>query len=221
MAFDPNDPKDKELLDEAVNKAVASATAGLISKRDELLAEVKSLKGTKTQLSEAEQKLAAIEEEKLRKAGEWEKLEADLRAKATAKEAEYQAQLEAKQKNLESLLIDNGLKEQLIKANVKKEFIPAVEALLRGKVSLADLDGTLSAVVDGKRLNDFIGEWAKSDEGKAFVLAPENSGGGASGGTRSVDNKKFDEMTDAERIQLHRENPEKYNSVVAEYKSRT
>jgi|GEM_PF-2153031 len=214
MAFDPSDPKDKELLDGMINKAVADATSGLIAKRDELLAEVKGLKGTKTQLSEAEQKLAEIEEEKARKAGDFEKIEADLRAKIAAEKEGFETEKGKLQNQLESLLIDNGLKEQLIKANVKKEFITAVEALLRGKVSIAEIDGIPSAVVDGKPLGEFISnDWAKSDEGKAFVLAPGNSGGGASGGTQSVGNKKFNEMTEAEKVALYREAPEKYEAA--------
>jgi hypothetical protein len=38
------------------------------------------------------------------------------------------------------------------------------------------------AKIGDKALSDFVKEWAAGDEGKHFVQAPANSGGGATGG---------------------------------------
>lgn len=83
---------------------------------------------------------------------------------------------------LQSYLIDNGLNDAMLKAGIKPEFMTAAKAMLKSQTKLMAENGQYSALMGDKPLNDAIAEWAASDEGKHFVSAPANSGGGATGG---------------------------------------
>jgi hypothetical protein len=83
---------------------------------------------------------------------------------------------------LQSYLIENGLSEALLKANVRPEMMGAVKAMLKAQAKLNNEGGEYKALLGDKPLFDAVSDWAASDEGKHFVAAPANSGGGASGG---------------------------------------
>lgn len=83
--------------------------------------------------------------------------------------------------------VDDGLTSALIDVGVSKELLPAARALLkeRGVIEFVEEDGKFSAVAKTDAFGDietlrYVQEWAKTDEGKAFV--PKPTGGGASGG---------------------------------------
>lgn len=83
--------------------------------------------------------------------------------------------------------VDDGLTSALIEVGVSKELLPAARALLkeRGVIEFVEEDGKFSAVAKTDAFGDietlkYVQEWAKSDEGKAFV--PKPTGGGAQGG---------------------------------------
>lgn len=82
---------------------------------------------------------------------------------------------------LQSYLIDNGLNDALLKVGVRPEMMPAVKAMLKNKTQLNAQDGQYSALMGDKPLFDAVSEWAAGDEGKHFVAAPVNVGGGAPG----------------------------------------
>ena len=101
---------------------------------------------------------------------------------------EITKQLETVAKQLESesgftskLLLDNGLTDALVKAGIKKELLPAAKALFSQQAKVIAEGDTRKAVIGDKELSAFVGEWAASDEGKHFVQAPANGGGGADG----------------------------------------
>lgn len=83
---------------------------------------------------------------------------------------------------LQSYLIDNGLNDALLKVGVRPEMMPAVKAMLKSQTQLAAENGQYSALMGDKPLFDAVAEWAAGDEGKHFVSAPANTGGGAPGG---------------------------------------
>ena len=82
--------------------------------------------------------------------------------------------------------------------------LKATQAMLRGQVQIvADGDKRIAKVGD-KALKDFVKEWAAGDEGKHFVQAPGNAGGGASGGSGGAAGKTmaraaFDALGQGER----------------------
>ena len=105
-------------------------------------------------------------------------------AKDNAKTVEQlQANLTEKDGALQSYLIDNGLNDAMLKAGIKPEFMAAAKAMLKSQTKLMADNGQYSALMGDKPLIEAIAEWAAGDEGKHFVSAPANSGGGATGGT--------------------------------------
>lgn len=177
MAFDPNDPETKA----ALSAAVEEATKGLISKRDELLSEVKKLR-----------KNAEIDPDEFQRLKEEKDALADKLAEQSkaAKNALSEAEKATKQLQKEGdfvskLLVDNGLNDALTKAGVKPELAKAVKAMFAGQAQIKADGETRAAMIGDKSISDFVTEWAKSDEGKHFIAAPANSGGGANGGNGS------------------------------------
>ena len=208
--FDPNDADTKAALAKAVKDAIEEETKGLKAKNDELLAKLK--KATKdAQIDPAEhQALQAELDQAKTQIAELQKV-----AKTATTEAEKAKKaLEGESGFVSKLLIDNGLTEALIKTGVKPEMSKAVKALLSGQVQIKVDGDKREAVIGDKSLNDFVGEWAKSDEGKHFVAAPANNGGGATGaGTQTQTKKKWSEMTLDERSEIFRTNPEQAKAL--------
>ena len=112
------------------------------------------------------------------------KSQLDKVAKDNAKTIEQlQANLTEKDGALQSYLIDNGLNDAMLKSGIKPEFMAAAKARLKSQTKLMVDNGQYSALMGDKPLTEAIAEWAAGDEGKHFVSAPANSGGGATGGT--------------------------------------
>lgn len=92
-------------------------------------------------------------------------------------------QLGEKDGALQKYLIDANLTEALAKAGVKPEFMEASKALLKSSASIKSDNGEYVPVIADKTLADYVTEWAKGEQGKHFVAAQDNSGGGAGGGS--------------------------------------
>ncbi len=170
MPLDRNDPEVKALLEEAA----AEATEALSAKNKELLAELRQAKAKakgseidpeeharlQTQVEELSGKLDKVTKDSTRQI---EKLTKDLTDKEGA---------------LTQHLIDGGLSTALAKAGVAPHFMDAAKAMLRGQAAIKDG----AAVIGDKPLADHVTEWAGTDQGKHFITAPANSGGGGQGG---------------------------------------
>lgn len=88
------------------------------------------------------------------------------------------------------LLVENGLTEALTKAGVTNPaFLWAVKSTLASQVQVVTEGENRIAKAGDKNLADFVTEWAKSDEGKHFVSAQNNSGGGSQGGGSNPNQK--------------------------------
>lgn len=178
MAIDINDPEIKE----AIKHAIEEATKPLLDKRDELLNEVKQLRKGK-QVSPED--LEKLEQERDSYKEQVSKYERDLK-KANESVSTIQKQLESESGFTQKLLVENGLTDALTKVGVTNPaFLKAVKSTLASQVQLVNEGDTRIAKVGDKALGDFVTEWAKSDEGKHFVSAPNNNGGGSNGGSGS------------------------------------
>ncbi len=176
MAIDINDPEIKD----AIKHAVEEATRPLLDKRDELLNEVKQLRKGK-QVSPED--LEKLEQERDSYKEQLAKYEKDLK-KANESVLNIQKQLESESNFTQRLLVENGLTDALTKVGVTNPaFLKAVKSTLASQVQLIAEGDTRVAKVGDKPLADFVTEWAKSEEGKYFVSAPANSGGGSGGGS--------------------------------------
>ena len=183
MAVDLNDADVKA----AIEAAVAEATAGLVAKNQELLGKLK--KATKdAQIDPSEH--AALQSEL--DATQAKLAEAVKAAKAANTEAEkFKKAYESESKLTHNLLVENGLTDALTKAGVTNPVhLRAAKAMLAGQVQLIAEGESRIAKVGDKPLADYVSEWAKGDEGKYFVAAPQNGGGGAPGGAGKGGNVK-------------------------------
>lgn len=159
--------------------AVEEATEGLANKNRELLADLRKAKAGKN--------IDPADIEKLE--SQIDSLKAELTtAQKAANTATKQAEDAAKALQAESgftqkLLIENGLAAELTKNGVTNAVnLKAAQSMLKDGVKVViDGDARVAKVGD-KALSDYIKEWAGSDEGKHFVSAPLNGGGGAIGG---------------------------------------
>ena len=183
MAFDPNDADVKAAIKAAVDEAVA----GLQTKNAELLAKLK--KATKdAQIDPSEH--AALQSEL--DATQAKLAEATKALKAANAETEkVKKAYESESKLTHNLLVENGLTDALTKAGVTNPVhLRAAKAMLSGQVQLVAEGDNRIAKVGDKALADYVGEWAKGEEGKYFVAAQQNGGGGAPGGAGKGGNVK-------------------------------
>jgi len=194
MDIDLNAPEVKAAIEAEAKKLADAEAGGLKKKTNELMDELKDLK----------RKYDGVDPEDYRKLKDTKRKEGDdkvspeeLRKKI---EAEFSPLVEkekqrgdAAESKLKSLLIDNALTTALTEANIGKDFMKAAKALVQ---TSNKFDVTESgATVDGQPVADFIKKWVEG-EGKSFVAAPANSGGGANGsgkngGGASVDMSKM------------------------------
>lgn len=158
-----------------------SAVEALSAKNRELLSELKQAKakakGGEIDPSEHAALQSAVEELTAK---------LDKQSKDASKTIEQlNKSLTEKDGALQNYLIDNGLSDALIKSGIRPEMMGAVKAMLKSQAALKQDNGQYQALLGDKPLFEAVSEWAASDEGKHFVSAPANSGGGASGGNGS------------------------------------
>lgn len=171
----------------ALQKLIEDATKGLAAKRDELLGDQKklkdSMKAVQAQLDKLAEEKEAAEAAAAAKSGDFEKIKASLETKAKKENEELKTKLERSTGLLNQTLLDKGLAEALIKANVATQHLPAVKALIKttAKAEIVDKDGEAVATFDGKPIEEFVSTWAQGELGKHYIAAPSNGGGGANG----------------------------------------
>ncbi len=194
----------EEDLKAKIDEAIEAATGGLVKKNQELLAELKEArKGRAIDPAELDKLQAKIDS-----------LEGDLATASKAQKDQAKA-LKQAQDALASesgftqkLLLDNGLTDALVKAGVANQFLPAVKAMLGTQAKIVTDGDARKAIIGDKELNEFVSSWATSDEGKHYIAAPANGGGGASGGASSGSNakvwtrEKFDQASHFERSEF-------------------
>lgn len=162
----------------------ATQTQGLVANRDDILGKLHSEKATKAeleaQLMQYRRRDDDVKNKNLVEAGEFK-----LAMKAT--EDKHSKELSDMQKQLgeiatreKSLIIENTLTANLSKINVNKSYLPAVKALLLSQ-GVEHETTSKTTTIGGKEISAYLGEWAKSDEGKVYISASDGSGGGTKG----------------------------------------
>lgn len=195
---------------DAIRSAVEEHVDGLKRKNDELIRDNKRLKrslenGDSDKAKELERELDEAKDQLESVTAERDKL-----SKTYERETKKLAsELDSERAAVSRLVVDNGLTEALTKANVAPQFIAAAKALLREKVSVVAEGDERKAVIDDKPLSDYIAEWSQGDEGKVFVRAAHNTGGGAvtGNGGEATTNKSWGEMSLKERTELWNQDP--------------
>jgi len=184
----------QEEADKLLADHTAAEVKGLKDKNEELLGKLKDSKSTTDDLSK---RLDTIEEEKNQalkdkatKSGDWETLKKQLEEghakQLESKDLEIKALTGDKEKlngQLESHVIGEGLTQALVKAKVAAPLMDAAKALIKSsfKGEIGDNDGSPFAKFDGKAVDQFVTDWSQTEQGKHFVSADSNSGGGSNG----------------------------------------
>ena len=209
MPFDPNDTEAKAAIKTAVEAAMADVNAkheadiaGLKTKNAELIADNRTLKRG----AEIKPEDLAAAEDRADKA-EHALADAAKSVKAITTERDKAVKsLETEGGFTRKLLVENGLREALAAQGVTNAVHQkAAMAMLAGGVEIATDGDNRVAKVGDKALADFVKEWAGGEEGKHFVAAPGNSGGGAPGGRpgasadKTISRAAFDGLGQAER----------------------
>lgn len=225
MAYDPNDPADVAIVTAAVDKALKEAKdeheaeiAGLKKKRDELLGKISDLRANGGADNKAE--VSRLEAEVNRLEGEVTEANKKLKlAEKSAETATTERDAAVQRADTEAgvsrkLLVDGGLTNALVAANVDAKFLPAATALLKDKVVIKEVNGERQAFVGDKPLGEFVKEWSQGDDGKHYVSAPGNGGAGAGGGSKGAGGKELSEMGDAERREWAERDPLGFKAAV-------
>lgn len=192
-------------LDKAVKDAIEEATKGLKQNLSDALDEAKEAKRKLRAASEIKpEDMAALETELDKVKGELATAQKAAKDANTAKEKAEKA-LADESTFTQKLLVQDGLKSQLIAAGVKDEdYLDTLSAKFAGQAKV-EVDGDKRVVKLGdKPLDAAIKEWAGSDAGKKFIAAPANSGGGAPGGSKGgtgkgISQAEFDAMSPKDR----------------------
>lgn len=226
MAYDPNDPADKAILDKAVKDALAAQA-------EEHEAEVERLNNKNTELLGKLKK--AREAGGAENSGEVERLESDL-ADTQSKLRKADSDLRSANRDLASItgerdtavnerdgertranneFVGNRLTSEFAALNVGENFREDLTEAMRGKVVVKEVNGERQAFIGDKSLTDHLKEWAETPKGKHYVLAPNNSGGNATGsGGADGGPKKIWQMNTAERVAAHAANPSDFDARV-------
>lgn len=221
----PSNPKGMQSMDiEALKEALKSdeakavlaeiteeATKGLKAKNDELLAKLKKAGEEKSEAEkkaeEIEAEKKAAEEEAALKSGDVEKIKQQLEEKHKKELDALKQEKATTDTRLHDVLVNDGLTTALTKAGVNNpSYLDAAKALIKSSHK-AEI-GESGAMLDGAPLQEFVTTWTQGENGKHFVSAANNSGGGsngANGGGQASGAKKAD-MSVKEKTAFIREN---------------
>lgn len=209
--------EDAQTAIKAAAKAIAEEEAkGLKSKNTELLGKLKTFQDQLDEIKTAKEEADALAAEK---SGDIEKIKETLKNQYTKQIDTLQAQLQDKDGKLHGLLVDNGLTDSLSKAGVAPQHLDVVKAYIKSqnKAEITEIDGKVVAQLNGVPLTDFVTQWAQGDQGKHYIAAPQNSGGGANGANgsgKATSGLKKAEMTVKDKTAYIREHgQEAYNKL--------
>lgn len=137
-----------------------------------------------------------------------------LRQELEAERDEWKGKAESANALAVKTAIERDLTDALTGAGVTDQaYLEASRMMLADKVKIGE-DGKAIVETDMGPMGvaEHVKRWA-SDKGKAFVTPA--AGGGAKGGSKGEKSKPWGDMSSAEKVALHRANPEEYERVKA------
>lgn len=164
---------------------------------------------TKDRVAELEEELKQAKEGKTDPNSEKEltrlreKLEgqiAKLKTQIEEQKTAYEGQISELKNKINNTLTENQLEEALNKAGVKPTLKKAAKAMLRGDIIVdTDDEGNLRPIVKTDMgevsLDEYVSQWAASDDGKDFVLPPKGTGSNGSDGRETGDENPWMEKS--------------------------
>ena len=116
--------------------------------------------------------------------GDWEKLRDQMRADHQKELDKRDQRIQELEKANDSNLVNQSISEAMKEARIAPQFADTVEAFLRTKIVLAGAGEERKPLVGDNTPAEFLKDYVGSDNGKHYVLADQNTGGGAPGGGR-------------------------------------
>lgn len=166
---------------------------------------------------EAEKKVRDLEAQLGKKAkedGDIDALEKSWQDKLTKREQELTLVIEGHKSQLQKILVDNVAQEIASRISTAPRLIlPHIKDRLR----VEEKDGELiTRVIDGAgkpsalSLKDLESEFVASTDFASIIIGSKGSGSGAQGNHKGGSAKPFNELTEAERTDLYRRDPDAY-----------
>ena len=216
-------------LDEAVRAALERETGGLKAKNSELLGKLAEFKGADA--ATVRKILAAIgdsEEAEMIKAGN---IEGVVDRRVTAMRTAHEQELAAVRTRAEALG-KQAVRAAVAASAAKSGALPETIDYL---VLQAEAEGwsvdDAGNVVQRKGTETVFGkdgrtplapsDWVEQVRTKSPFFWPKASGAGATGGDAAQGGKAFKDMSEAERVALHRSNPEEFRRQAAAQQATT
>ena len=109
---------------------------------------------------------------------------------------------------VEKLASENAINTALTEANVTNPAMAkAVRAMFQNQVKVDFENDNAVVTIDSLPVLDKIRAWAGTDEGKYFVTAPGNGGGGSGNNPVGTGSKKYENMSNTELALLEAKDP--------------
>ena len=193
-------------LEAAVAKAVEEATAGLKGKNAELLSETKAEREKRQALEKAQEEAEA---ERKKQSGEfkelYEKALADLKTERE-NAATYRATIQKRDIEAEAASIGSELTRDTARAAILREQAQKFAKLTDQGVSY-EIGGV---AVERTQVIEHL-----RTAYPFLVDGNQANGGGASGNSGGAAGRKLSEMSEAELVKLHKENPAEFKRLAA------
>lgn len=185
-------------------ESINGLAGGIIDKNKELLDKLSNSKQKASDNESAAERLRALEASLEKKGAEDKE---NYQKALELQQSEYSRELDQLRESLaqtetvnRKLLVDNAITSELSKLNVHPDLMASIANNISNQAQVTEGQ----AVVGDTSLSEYMKSWAESPEGKASILAPNNSGvgsNGASNGTGNVDlSKPYNEMSLTEQI---------------------
>lgn len=210
--------------EEAIQKAVEEAKAGLLKKNKELMAEVKEAKAALSKfdgvdldaLKTASDELKTLKTKKLEADGEYKKMYEQLKAEHSTTLSKLEAERDALKGDLSDTKKVYALTLALNANKAIPKLVDVAVTTLKDQVALDD-NGV--AMVGDKTVTDFVKSWTQSDVGKYFVQSGNSGGGGDGSGDVKLDpaakffDKKSPHFNLTEQGKIAKVDPARYTKL--------
>lgn len=204
---DDNDKKSADL--EKRLEALEAKNAELLS---EVKAERQKRRDAETAKAEADEIAAAKAAEAAEKAGDIETLKRQWEAQKAREVEKLTKERDEATGQLQRLVVEGGIDAALDAAGMA----PAYKRMLRrdfaAEHQIEIRDG--QAFVGGEALSDVVKKWTETEAVAGLKAAGQGSGSGAPGGGKTA-GVTLAEMSEADRLKLARENPDRFRQMRA------
>lgn len=197
---------------------LTKAQEAMAAKNEELLSEVKAERAKRREAEQAREEAAeearAKAEEAAEKSGDVDALRKQLESKHAKDTEKLAKERDDALAQINKLVIDGGIDAALDAAGMAPAFKRMLRRDFAAENEITIRDG--QAFVGDEPLKDAVTKWTETEAVSGLKAAGQGSGSGAPGGGKSASGlKKWGEMTGAEKVELHRTDPETYARVKA------